>query len=168
MGRAFGTKFNTLLCQATLPLIGKQRRNGMSWDVLVMRFPEGFDGDFDNIPDGWKPEELFTHDFFIKEVKKIFPNINDADEDWLFLNKETFSIEFNIGKDDPISDIMLHIRGGDEAIKAIAILCEKLNLQALDTTDCKLIDFNKETNDGFTQWREYNNRVIKFPLSGLR
>jgi hypothetical protein len=128
---------------------------------MVMRFPEGFDGNFDDIPDEWELEELFTHEFFVKEIKKIFPNINDADENWLVLIEETFSIEFNIGEDEPISNIMLHVRGGDEAVKAIGSLCKEFNLQALDTTDSKIIDFNKKTNDGFTQWREYKNNVLK-------
>jgi hypothetical protein len=133
----------------------------MSWDVWVAKFPDGFDGNFDNISDDWEPEELFTHDIFIKEIKRIFPNIDDDDENWLILDDGTFSIEFNIGKDDPITCIMLHVRGGNEAIKAIGLLCKTFNLQALDTTEVNLIDFDKEANDGFTQWREYRDRVMK-------
>ena len=82
----------------------------MSWDVLIMRFPEGFDGDFDETPDDWEPEILFTQDYFEEKIKKI---------------------------------------------------CEKFKCQALDTTESKLIDFNEETNTGFTQWREYRNKVLK-------
>jgi hypothetical protein len=36
----------------------------MSWDVYIMRFPEGFNGDFNKIPEDWEPEELFTLDYF--------------------------------------------------------------------------------------------------------
>ncbi|MCL2141269.1 MAG: hypothetical protein FWH46_00075 [Methanimicrococcus sp.] len=88
----------------------------MSWDVIVMRFPEGFDGDFDKIPNDWEPEELFYREYFLEEIKKIFPDINTEDETWLVLNAAAYSIEFNIGDNDPINSIMLHIRGGDEAI----------------------------------------------------
>ena len=44
----------------------------MSWDVIITRFPEGFDGDFDKIADDWEPETLFTQDFFENEIKNYF------------------------------------------------------------------------------------------------
>jgi len=132
----------------------------MSWDVVIMRFPDGFDGDFDKMPADWEPEKLFTQDYFAEEIKKIFPNII-GDKTWMTLNAETYSIEVNIGDDDPVSNIMLHVRGGDEALQAIEKICIKFNCQALDTTESKLIDFDKKTNDGFTSWREYRDNVLK-------
>ena len=132
----------------------------MSWDVVIMRFPEGFDGDFEKMPDNWEPETLFTQDYFEEEIKKIFPNII-GDKTWLTLNAETYSIEFNIGDDKSITNIMLHVRGGNDALKAIEKICKKFNCQALDTTESKLIDFNKETNEGFSSWRKYRDSVIK-------
>jgi hypothetical protein len=133
----------------------------MSWDVLLMRFPEDFNGDFDEIPNNWEPEELFTKDYFAKELNKIFPEINTEDKTWMTLDSETFSIELNIGDDEPISNIMLHVRGDDMAIHAIELLCKTFNLQALDTTESELIDFSKNTNDGFAKWREYRNLVLE-------
>ena len=132
----------------------------MSWDVIITRFPEGFDGDFDKMADDWEPETLFTQDFFEEEIKKLFPNII-GDKTWLTLNAETYSIEFNIGEDESIKDIMLHVRGSNDALKAIEEICKKFNCQALDTTESKLIDFNKATNEGFTSWREYRDSVVK-------
>ena len=132
----------------------------MSWDVIIMRFPEGFDGDFDKMPDDWEPETLFTQGYFEEEIKKIFPNII-GDKTWLTLNAETYSIEFNVGEDDLISNIMLHVRGGNDALKAIEEICKKFNCQALDTTESKLIDFSEEINEGFESWKKYRDNVIK-------
>ena len=132
----------------------------MSWDVIITRFPEGFDGDFDKIADDWEPETLFTQDFFEEEIKILFPNLI-GDKTWLTLNAETYSIEFNIGEDESIKDIMLHVRGSNDALKAIEQICKKFNCQALDTTKSELIDFNKATNEGFTSWREYRDNVVK-------
>ncbi|MDR0525812.1 MAG: hypothetical protein LBG90_08090 [Spirochaetaceae bacterium] len=110
-----------------------------------------------------------AYNFFINEIKKIFPYINSNDENWLILDEETFSIEFNVGEDDPINNIMLHVRGEDEALKAIGLVCKKINLQAFDTTESKIIDFDKETNEGFTQWREYKNNVLnKYNMRALK
>ena len=132
----------------------------MSWDVVIMRFPEGFNGDFEEMPDNWEPENMFTQDYFEEEIKKLFPSIK-GDKDWMTLNAQTYSIEFNIGDDNPISNIMLHVRGGNEALKAIEKVCKNFNCQALDTTESKLIDFNEETNEGFESWRNYKDNVLK-------
>ncbi|MDR1877775.1 MAG: hypothetical protein LBQ84_09150 [Flavobacteriaceae bacterium] len=133
----------------------------MSWDVLIMRFPEDFKG-FNDLPDKWEPEELFTHNFFATEIKILFPKINDADKNWITLKEETFSIEFNTGDDDdPISHIMLHVRGGDEALKVIELLCKKFNVQAFDTTEGEIINFENKPTKGFTQWRKYKDTVLK-------
>jgi hypothetical protein len=155
-------QFLTIFAPKMFKIKGHERFIGgkvMSWDVVIMRFPEGFDGDFEEIPDDWEPENLFTQNYFEEEIKKVFPNII-GDKTWMTLNAETFSIEFNIGGDDPVNSITLHIRGGDEAIQVIGTICKKFNCQALDTTECKLIDFDKETNEGFTQWRAYKDKVM--------
>jgi hypothetical protein len=76
------------------------------------------------------------------------------------LDEDTFSIEFNIGEDDPIRNISLHVRGGDEALKAIKRLCERFDCLAFDTTKCAIVDFAEETNGGFSEWREYRDQVL--------
>jgi hypothetical protein len=133
----------------------------MSWDVMVMKFPEGFDGDFENLSEDWEPEDICTHDYLKNEIKKLFPAIDNDDTTWMTLDEETFSMEFNVGDDDPINCITLHVRGtGQEALKSIKMFCEKLNCQALDTTESEIIDFNEETNKGFSEWQEYRDKVI--------
>jgi hypothetical protein len=127
----------------------------MSWDVIVMKFPKDFDGNLENLPQDFEPENICTREYFETEIKKIFPKIN-----YETLNEDTFSIEFNIGEDDPIQTISLQIRGDNKALKSIKMICEKFNCQALDTTKCEIIDFTKETNEGFSEWQEYRNKVI--------
>lgn len=132
----------------------------MSWDVVVMKFPENFNNDWDNVPKDFKPETICTHEHLKNEIKKLLPNINHDDPSWMVLNGETYSIEFNVGADDPINCIMLHVRGGDEALQAIKIFCEKFNCDALDTTEGKCIDFNEKSNKGFSAWRKYRDKVL--------
>ena len=132
----------------------------MSWDVVIMRFPEGFSGDFEEMSDNWEPENMFTQDYFEVEIKKLFPDIS-GDKTWMTLNAKKYSIEFNIGDNDPINNIMLHVRGGNEALQAIEMVCKKFNCKALDTTESKLIDFSEEKNKGFESWRNYKDNVLK-------
>jgi hypothetical protein len=47
------------------------------------------------------------------------------------LEGEDYSMELNIGKDDPCSTMMLHVRGGDGALEPIRRLCEATGWAAL-------------------------------------
>lgn len=76
------------------------------------------------------------------------------------LNEETFSIEFNVGDNDPIKYFTLHVRGGQESLKSIKIFCEKFGCKALDTTENKIIDFNEESSNGLYKWKEYRDKII--------
>jgi hypothetical protein len=35
----------------------------MSWDVIIMKIPESFTGDFDELPEDWMPENICTHKY---------------------------------------------------------------------------------------------------------
>jgi hypothetical protein len=128
----------------------------MSWDVIVMKFPQDFNGDLENLPDDFKPENICTREYFENEIKKIFPKINCET-----LNEDTFSIEFDIGEGDPIQTISLQVRGDNKALESIKILCERFNCQELDTTKSEIIDFIEETNNGFMEWQEYRDKVVQ-------
>jgi hypothetical protein len=54
----------------------------------------------------------------------------------------------------------LQVRGGDEALTAIKTLYERFGYQALDTTKYAIMDVAEETCEGFTQWREYRDKVV--------
>ena len=131
----------------------------MSWDVVVMKFPAGFDGDWESLPDDFEAEAICTHEYLKNEIKKVLPEINNDDTAWMVLNGGSYSIEFNAGDDDPVRCITLYVRGGDEALKAIKLFCEKLACQAFDTSGGGIIDFNEEANKGFSEWRQYRDKV---------
>ena len=132
----------------------------MSWDVIIMKVPESFTGDFDELPEDWMPGNICTHKYLKNEIIKLFPKINNDDSSWMMLDEETYSIEFNVGEDDPINTITLHVRGDDKALESIKIFSEKLYCKALDTTEGEIIDFSDEPNKGFSKWREYRNKVL--------
>ena len=54
---------------------------------------------------------------------------------------------------------MLHIRGSERALDAIKKIVLYTGWKALDTSAGDFIDFNNNPDKGFSQWREYRNKV---------
>ena len=132
----------------------------MSWDVTLMKLPDNFDGNWENLPEDFEPKIMCTQEYLQKEIKKLFPNINNDDPTWMILDEETFSIEFNVGNNDPINSIMLHVRGEQEALKAIKIFSEKFNCSAIEIDGGRIIDFTAEINEGFSEWQKYRDQIV--------
>ncbi len=130
----------------------------MSWDVLLMNAPPTLTTVHD-FPDGFY-SELGSRAEVLAILKSAVPGINLADPTWGTLEGRTFSIEFNIGRDNPIQALMLHVRGSDEAIKIIQRICEVSGWRALDTTLGAFIDFGHNPADGLRKWRKFRDSVI--------
>jgi hypothetical protein len=138
----------------------------VSWDVLIMKVPAGVKK-MEDLP----PE--FDHVLCAltelpDRLRSVFPEIDLTDPTWGDLEGADYSIEFNIGKEDPCEAIMLHVRGGQGAFEPIRKLCTLTGWAALD--DGEFIDFSADdAAKGFNAWRDYRDRVIPgAPEKGVR
>ncbi|RLE23549.1 MAG: hypothetical protein DRJ65_11620 [Acidobacteria bacterium] len=92
-------------------------------------------------------------------LSEVLPDLDLSDPTWGILERSTYSIEFSIGKAEPCTSIMLHVRGLDDAIYPIQTLCTGYGWQALDFSDGELICFDSDPAKGLRAWREYRDRV---------
>lgn len=120
----------------------------MSWDVLLLRLPghvtsmEDVRSDDGTPPLGRKPWVLGA----------VHPT-------WGQVEGPGWSIELNIGSDDPVDSIMLHVRGsGDDALAPIFRLAAELGCRVLDCSEGDLISSPGETS-GWHAFQEFRDRV---------
>ena len=140
----------------------------MSWDVLIMKVPACIT----------KVEDLPTECDHVlcslaalpERLRAVFSEIDLTDPTWGHLEGADYSIEFNIGKEDPCEAIMLHVRGGAGAFEPIRTLCTATGWAALDAGDGEFIDFTAaDATKGLDAWRAYRDRVMPgAPEKGLR
>ena len=125
----------------------------MSWDVVLIKTKTNRE----EIGDIKKPIP-FDREIFIKEMKKYIPELNIEDKTWLFLNREYYSVEFNMGKDKKTDCIMLHVRGNREPEDLFEIIKEKFQCRIYDCSSGEFIEDGTES--AFGKWKEYRDKVV--------
>ena len=129
----------------------------MSWDVLILAVPPGIRSVAD-LPDGFDPAIGPLSDV-LQVLGDLFPSINLHDPTWGVLVADSYSMEFNIGEDDPCRSIMLHVRGDEAAIEAIQKLCHRTGWRALDMSAGELIDFDSDPSKHLRSWGAYRQSI---------
>lgn len=136
----------------------------MSWDIVIINFSKNYKA-MDEIPENEQPLDLGTRSFIHQTVLEFFPNTNWSDSSWGIFDSEFGSIGFNIGPDDPISDMMLHVRASNEIVIPIILMCKKHSWSAID---CGSGDFLEQLEDptlGLERWRSYLSQILNNNLT---
>lgn len=129
----------------------------MSWDVLLLRLPQGVTA-IDEIPDDHS-EPLGPREEVLAAIAKATPAANLSDPTWGVLNHQDWSIELNIGSTEPVDSVMLHVRGGGDVDVAIFTLANALGCAALDCSSGDLLT-PEDSGDGWREFQEYRDRVL--------
>jgi hypothetical protein len=133
----------------------------MSWDVMLMSMPPGAKT-LDDIPEGYQSPPLGYRKVVLGRLRAALPEVDLSDTSWGLLGGDDFAIELNIGPDDEIPGIMLHVRGGPGALRAVRAIADALGVPALDCTTSELIDFDSpDAGKGFAAWRAYRDQFVK-------
>ena len=84
----------------------------MSWDIIVLRFPESIQTTADlEAQTGPLPElPLCSVEEFHARSAEAFPGVDWTDPTWGYWRGDEGSVEFNIGSDDTVRSAMLHVR----------------------------------------------------------
>jgi len=114
------------------------------------------------VPDDFRPTRpLCTHAELVAKIQAIAPETDFSDPAWGVLDGDGFSIEFNVGTDDPVEQMMLHVRGADGALGVIRELATSLGRPAIDCSAGDLINFDSpDAAAGFRKWRAYRDRIV--------
>jgi hypothetical protein len=91
----------------------------------------------------------------------LLPGIDWSDTTWGIYEGNGFSIEFNVGRDDPIGIMMLHVRGGGDAIAAIVTLARPVGWSALDCSTSKFLDLDNPSQAGWEVFQAFRDKVIE-------
>jgi hypothetical protein len=127
----------------------------MSWDVTIMKLPSKVTK-IEEIDES-EIDELGNRDEIVKKLIKLFPHADFSDESWGLLEREGYSIEFNIPEEFNLTSIMLHVRGDNRSLNAIKLICSTTGWKAIDE---EIIDFNNKPESGLEQWQHARQLML--------
>ncbi|MFZ3494758.1 hypothetical protein ACODT5_16320 [Streptomyces sp. 5.8] len=130
----------------------------MSWDVLLLRLPDDITS-VHEIPAGFAPDPLGRRHDVLEAVTLACPEADLSDPARGELSGPSWSIELNIGSDDPVDSIMLHVRGsGGDVLTHVFRLAEALRCMVLDCAEGDLITPGQTS--GWHAFQQFRDRVV--------
>ena len=130
----------------------------MSYDIFVQDLPASA-STIDEIPEDFEPSPLGPRQTIIDGILDVLPDADFSDPTWGKIDADGWSIEVNISEEDPCQSFALHVRGGDEALGAVAAILDRLGFRALSTTDGGMFSADQASIDSFKKWRDYRDQM---------
>lgn len=132
----------------------------MSWDVFLFDAPVHAKS-VDEIPQHFDPPPLGTGTDVRQRLHENLRDLDLSDPAWGRLVGPTWSIELNIGTDDPIDSIMLHVRGdGDEVLAVIAQIVGSVGGRALDISTGEFLTGDPAETAGWHGFQQYRDQIL--------
>jgi hypothetical protein len=133
----------------------------MSWDVMVFNFHGDPPKDLDLMPDEGSLEALGPAERVREAISRTLLGVDWSDPTWGMYAGDGFTFEFNTGRDDPIVAIMVHVRGGDDAIAALLRFAVPNQWSLFDCSTSEFIDPNEPSQEGWEGFQAYRDTVVK-------
>lgn len=81
----------------------------MSWDVYFQDLPAGIRS-VEEVPDDFQPGPLCGRAELLAVIRSVLPDIDLSDATWGVVERDDFSIELDLGSEDPNEGFALHMR----------------------------------------------------------
>ncbi len=132
----------------------------MSWDVIVYNYKGSPPNDLKNPPDDHKPDPLGSARTVRKLISDNLPDVDWSDPTWGIYDGDEFSIDFNTGDEDPIRSIILHVRGGGDAIAAMLRFANPNKWSLMDFSTGEFLDPEKPSQKGWEDFQASRDKLI--------
>jgi len=137
----------------------------MSWDISIIKFSQAYTT-VEAIPDDEKPLDIGVLPRVHAAVSQHFPGTDWNDPLWGIFDSPFGSIEFNVGSDNPVKSMMLHVRASKRILAPIIALCCSQEWSALDCSTGGFLEHADDPAAGIEGWRAFRDRVISQKESG--
>ncbi len=131
----------------------------MSWDVSLYHFSKIYTS-IAQIPQDEQPLVLGSRREIHVAVLASFPGTDWTDPVWGIFDAPYGSVEFNIGKEEPVASIGLHIRASSEIIDHILHLCAAQKWQAIDLSDGSFLEQVDQPSKNLVAWQAYRDQIV--------
>jgi hypothetical protein len=132
----------------------------MSWDVMVFNYHGNPPKDISPSDEGGS-DPLGPAAAVREAIARTLPGVDWSDPIWGIYMGDGFTLEFNTGKDDPITAIMVHVHGGGDAIAALLRFAIPNRWSLLDCSTSEFIDPSNPSQEGWEGFQAYRDRIVE-------
>jgi hypothetical protein len=133
----------------------------MSWDVLVLNYHGSPPANIDEMAAAPNPDPLGEASTVRDAISRHLDGVDWSDPTWGVYFDEGYSIEFNVGHEHSVDSIMLHVRGGGDAISAMLQFAQPNNWSLFDCSTSKFIDPENPSQEGWEGFQTYRNKIVE-------
>ncbi len=132
----------------------------MSWDIWFIA-AETPPPPAAQMPDDWKGIPFGSLNEVRETITTHLPGTDWSDAAWGTYDGPGYSLEFNMGKEDPCSSFMIHVRGGGEVVSIIEKLATIPDWFAMDTSQGEWWHHNQDKEKGWKSFQEYRDYITR-------
>lgn len=125
----------------------------MSWDIVLLK------SKIDISDKQAQPECMGEKIVLIEEFEKNFSLVDFSNKTWGVFNDGQTSIEINIGTNEKVYSIMLHVRGGGDPFDFIKKTCDYFKWSALDGSTGEYFDLASPPRESWERWKKYRDKI---------
>jgi hypothetical protein len=132
----------------------------VSWDVFIMKFPQGITS-IDEISGDWEPPSLGTGSAVSAVLTGLLPGIEFSEDGWGDYEGPGFSISTPVGDRDADCDCVALFVDGDsgEAARAVLAVADALDARAVDTGSGEVLTA-ESAQPAFEAWRAERDQLL--------
>lgn len=132
----------------------------MSFDVFVQDIPASAQST-DDIPEDFEPKPIGPRSDVVAAIRRVAPEVMFSDPTWGTIDGDGYSIEIDVGVDDPVTGFAFHLRGAESGLFLISDILAELGVRAFAPgSDSGLFTLDRDS-EAFLRWREYRDGVVK-------
>ena len=131
----------------------------MSFDIFVQDIPAAAKS-VDEIPEDFVPKPIGARSAIVASISKVAPDVNFSSPECGTIDGDGYSIDVNLGVNDPVTTFAFHLYGDEGGLFVIAAILDELGARAFAPgTESGLFEFDR-TTEAFLRWREYRDKIV--------
>ena len=131
----------------------------MSYDIFVQDLPARALS-IEEIPADFVPGPIGPLARIRDVIRAVVPGLTFNDAGWATIEEAEYSIEVNLGTDDPVQSFAFHVRGTEVGLYLVAEILRSLALRALAPgTETGFFSLEGDTREAYARWRAYRDHV---------
>ncbi len=133
----------------------------MSWDIVVLNYGDAPPVDAEEMGAAGEPDPLGSATAVRELISQHLDGVDWSDPTCGVYRGDGFTIEFPIRDSDPVESLMLHVRGGGDAIAALLQFAQPNNWTLFDCSTSEIIDPDDPSQEGWEGFQELRDKDVE-------